>query len=504
MASDNDNIPNTGYDPKKEYPVLQVLVIGAGFSGICAGIKLLEKGITNFRIYEKSDEIGGTWYDNVYPGAACDVPSHLYCFSFEMNPNWSRLYSPQEEIKDYIEKCADKYGIFPYIETGRRILKLQFLDEEKLWLTYFDDGQIVKARHIINGAGGLHEPLVPEFKGSDEFSGVTMHAARWNKNVEFAGKNIAVIGSAASAIQLIPELAKIASSLKIFQRTPNYIARRNDYAYSEKWKKRFARWPWLLNLYRQFIFYQLEFLLFPVIKKNSIWGKIVGKRILQHPRKVVKDRELRKKLIPDYDLGCKRILVSDNFYQTLNKDNVEMVTKGIDGFYKDGIVAQDATQYSCDIVVYATGYDIEKHLLSIKIYGENGRSLEEEWSDIPTAYNGLCISGFPNYFMVTGPNTGVGTTSVVFMIEQQMAAIIRLIGATGDMKTISVKSDKQKKYNQKIQEELGNTVWASSCNSWYRQSGGANDGAISTLFPSHARDFRKQQKNIDLGDFHIK
>ena len=249
---------------------LDVLVIGTGFSGVCVGIKLLEKGISNFRIYEKSQGIGGTWYDNTYPGAACDVPSHFYCYSFEPNPNWSRIYSPRAEIQSYIEGCVDKYGLRPYIVHSATVVEIRLDEQAGLWRVTFADGNRVFARHVSNGSGGLHKPSIPDFPGRDTFSGAAMHTARWDHTVDLSNKRVAVIGSAASAIQVIPEVARIATAVSVFQRTPNYIAPRGDRPYTDSEKQRFARWPWLLRLYRWFIYKRLDILLFPITKKTSV------------------------------------------------------------------------------------------------------------------------------------------------------------------------------------------------------------------------------------------
>ncbi|SVC51858.1 uncharacterized protein METZ01_LOCUS304712, partial [marine metagenome] len=286
---------------------IDVLVIGAGFSGVCAGIKLLEKGISNFRIYNKTRGIGGTWWDNTYPGAVCDVPSHLYCYSFEPNPNWSRKYPAQGEIKTYIEHCVTKYGLTPHIHHGKKIVKLMFDEIAGLWNVIFEDRNIVKARHIINGSGGLHVPSIPDFPGRETFDGAGMHTARWDHSVDMHGKRIAIIGTAASAIQVVPEMAKIGKEVFVFQRTPNYVAPRKDREYTTMEKIIFSKVPFLAKLYRWFIFMRMELLLFPITKKNSPRGNKIGNLIKQYIRATVNDKNIHASLEPDYKLGCKRI-----------------------------------------------------------------------------------------------------------------------------------------------------------------------------------------------------
>ena len=480
--------------------VLDVLIIGAGFSGICCAIKLLEKGQTNFRLVEKSTGIGGTWWDNTYPGAACDVPSHFYCFSFEPNPDWSRVYSPQPEIQRYIEHCADKYGVRPHMQFGRKVRELRLDERSGVWRVDFEDGSELQARHVINGGGGLHEPSWPDIPGMQDFVGPTMHSARWNHEIDYAGKNVAVIGSAASAIQLIPQLAKTASRVDVYHRTANYIVPRNDRDFSATEKARFARWPWLGRLYRQLVFLRLDIVLFPITRAKSRYAQYVTGKVNKHMRNVVADESLHPHLEPDYRLGCKRILVSDDIFQTYNQDNVNVITESIKSVEKSGLRTVDGRFHNADILVYATGYDIEAHMRSISVVGSGGRSLSECWHDVPEAYNGCCIAGFPNYYMVTGPNTGVGTTSVVFMIEQSVRYILELIDKAGGDGMISVRHEPLAAYNETLHAQLEQTVWASGCKSWYRRE----DGKIIILYPNNARAFREQLKRVNMADFEIR
>lgn len=477
--------------------ILDVLVIGAGFSGVCVAIKLLQRGMENFRVFEKSAGIGGTWYDNTYPGATCDVPSHLYCYSFEPNPDWSRVYSPQTEIQQYLEHCVDKYGVRPFIENETRILELKLDENAGLWEAVLQDGRHIQARVIVNGAGGLHEPSVPQFPGQESFTGPAMHTARWDHAVDLKDKNVAVIGSAASAIQVVPEIAKVARHVALFQRTPNYIAPRKDRAYTAAEKRQFSKWPRLAALYRWLIFMRLELFLFPITKKGSWLGARGGKLVTRYMRSLVDDPELQEKLEPDYAMGCKRILISDEFYATLNRENVETVTDGIERVEAHGIRSTDGHLHKADVIVYATGFDIEKHMRAIRTTGQGGRLLADVWRDGPEAYRGACVAGFPNYFMVTGPNTGVATTSVVYMVEQQVDYIVKLIDAAGDARLIGVTPSAQDAYNADLQASLQQRVWASGCDSWYRRP----DGKITTLYPHNARTFRRQVRHPRLADF---
>lgn len=489
-----------GGEPTGAPAPLDVLVIGAGFSGICAGIKLLESGKTNFRIFEKSPGIGGTWWENTYPGAACDVPSHFYCFSFHPNPNWSRVYSPQAEIKAYLEDCVQTFGLVPFIEHGATVVGLQLDCANGHWVVSCADGRQVRALHVINGSGTLHLPSMPDIKGRDSFAGVSMHTARWNHSIELAGKRVAVVGSAASAIQIVPEIAKRAEVVTVFQRTPNYVVPRNDRHYSSRERQRFARRPVFASIYRWMIMMRMEFVLFQIVKRDSWIGRWAAKRAIRHMRGSVRDRSMHDKLTPDYAIGCKRILVSDNFFDALNRDNVELLTDAIDAIEPAGIRTKDGRSHAADIIVYATGFDIDRHIRSIAVVGEDGLSLDGQWENGAEAYNGSCVAGFPNYYMVTGPNTGVGTTSVVHMIEQEVRYILKLIELAGSSRLLSVRLSAQRAYNAEIDAALKKTVWLSGCSSWYLDA----DGRLTTLYPGNGRAFERRLRHVRIADFDVR
>ena len=478
--------------------ILDVLVIGAGFAGVCAGIKLLEKGITNFKIIEKNKAIGGTWYENTYPGAKCDVPSHLYCFSFEPNARWSRRYAPQAEILSYIERCADKYALGPYITYGRHVVDCRFDEMAGGWETRFADGKVIRSRHVISAIGTLHIPKIPDFPGKDSFQGEAMHSTRWNHAFDFENKRVAVIGSAASAIQIIPELAKVAQRLYVFQRTPNYIAPRNDRAYTEAEKARFQRWPFLNRLLRWCLFLRLDLFVFRFINKNSGIGPKAATRIKGWLRRIVKDEKLHESLSPGYQIGCKRILISDDYYATLNRENVTLISDGLVRIDETGIHTADDSHHKVDAIVYATGFDFDKHISSINVVGLQGRRLSEVWEDIPSAYRGVCVAGFPNFWFVTGPNALSGTNSIVFMIEHAVRFILECIDLAGQSTAIHVKPQAMRAYNDEIQAAFGDTVWnAGGCRSWYMR----HDGRIATLYPFNARSWRRQMKRVRREDF---
>jgi cation diffusion facilitator CzcD-associated flavoprotein CzcO len=481
--------------------ILDVVIIGAGFSGICAGIKLKEQGIENYQIYDKAPKVGGTWYHNTYPGVACDVASHLYCFSFEPNPNWSRVFSPGNEIRDYIEHCANKYGVTPHINHGMEHLSSIFNIKTQLWDSKFADGTIVSSHHIISGNGGLHVPSFPNLKDKKLFKGPTMHSATWDHSVDLKDKRIAVIGSAASAVQIVPELAKIAAHVKVYQRTPNYIMPRNNRNYTDTEKARFSNWPIINKMYRHLLFLKGDILTYPLVKtkESTKYSQRATRLINGFMKAVVNNKKNHDALTPAYPPGCKRILLSDEFFTTLNQENVDLITAGVTGLTENSIIDSEGNKHEVDIIVYATGFDIDKHMFSTEYIGPDGIDLRDHWKKMPEAYEGAMVTGYPNLYFTTGPNTGVGTTSVVYMIEKQVNYIIQAIKKSGNNKLISVKKSVMDNFNQEIQGKLQQTVWAGNCKSYYKRE----DGRIATLYPYNARTFRKRHRHLKTNEFEI-
>lgn len=479
--------------------ILDVLIVGAGFAGICAGKVLHDMGITTFKIYDKAPAIGGTWYHNTYPGAACDVASHFYCYSFEPNPNWSYIYSPQKEILAYIQHCAKKYNVDPHVELNKKIDKFVWDEAAGLWTAYFSDATTQKARQIINGMGGLHVPHYPDIPGYTDFEGPYMHSARWDHDVDFTGKTVSIIGSAASAVQIIPELAKTCSQITVFQRTPNYVVARNNRRYSPREQRRMARWPVLTKWKRFKIYLHAEFLAYRLMVQDKLLGKIVTRLVKKKIKDDVKNPDKIKHMIPDYTIGCKRILLSDKFYKALGEDHVNLVTDRVERITSKGVETVDGTVHGSDILVLATGYDIDAHFGSIEVVGKGGVTLSSLGRDGQEVYKGTAHPLFPNYFWVTGPNTGVGSTSVVHMIELQMQYISKLITEGLKGKSIAPKKAALRAHNDALQEALSRFVWASGCNSWYKR----DDGKIVTLYPGSARDFAREHKDVVWDDFDI-
>jgi cation diffusion facilitator CzcD-associated flavoprotein CzcO len=479
--------------------VLDVVVVGAGFSGVCMGKNLHDAGINQFVILEKTQGIGGTWYKNTYPGAACDVPSHFYSLSFAPNPDWSHVFSPQSEIQTYIEDCADRFNVTPHIRFGQTAERVVFDEATQLWVLTTEEGETYKCRHLVLGAGGLNTPKIPDLPGLSDFGGDAFHTAQWRHDVALEDKNIVVIGSAASAIQLIPQVAKKAANVAVFQRTPNYILPRMDRAYTDDEKAKFRKSPWRLKLSRLLKFWRFELILTPLTKKETRLRGKVRQLFLNNLKKIIKDTEKVEKLTPEYLLGCKRILISDDFYPSLNQDNVELVTSGLQQIKERSVVDGDGKEHPADVIVLATGFDLKKQMVSIDLVGENGRHLSDVWREEAACYDGAMVPGFPNVYFTTGPNTGVGSTSIVFMIEVQVKFIMKCLRKTGRDKLMSPREDVTQDRYKELQSQLQDTVWASGCESWYMDE----KGRIHTLYPKSATNFMRRKIRTNWNDFVI-
>ena len=448
-------------------------ILGAGVSGLCMGIQLKKAGIDSFTIFEKSPRVGGTWNDNSYPGAACDVPSHFYCYSFEPNPDWTHKFSRQAEIREYLERTAQKYGIVPHIRFGSEVATASFDEAAGKWRLRTKAGEEVVADVLVSGTGQLNRPFVPDLPGLANFEGTSFHSARWNHDCDLVGKNVVVIGNGASAIQFIPTLAQKAKQLTILQRSANWVVPRGDYAYSERAKKFFRSFPALGKLYRWFFYWQLE-KNFMAFATQGYWANWFNKGATAYLEQAIPDPELRKRLTPDYRIGCKRILIDDDFLPALTRPNVRLETSPIREIVRDGVVTQDGVHHPADVLVLATGFQSLQFMAPIQIEGLGGRKLESVWRDGAEAHLGLTVAGFPNFFMMYGPNTNLGHNSIIFMIECQVRYALQCIQALRErgLKYLDVREDAMKKYNDEIQKELAHTAWAAGCKSWYKNASG--------------------------------
>jgi cation diffusion facilitator CzcD-associated flavoprotein CzcO len=473
--------PREGY---RAPMTLRIAIIGSGFSGLCLGIQLRKAGIESFTIYEKAEHLGGTWRDNTYPGAACDSPAFAYCFSFEQKTDWTRKWVPHDEILGYMEHCAEKYGLLPKIRFGVEIAEARFDEDVGVWNLRSAAGEEIQAEVLVSGTGQLNRPHVPDIPGLDDFRGPHFHSARWDHGCDLSGRRVAVIGNAASAIQFVPEIAPRVERLTIFQRSANWMLPRFDRAYSEAEKRRFTRHPWLAKLYRWWIWASFE-MRWPAFRRNRWLSERIARVAERHMREVVRDPKLQDALVPDYPVGGKRILISDDYYPTLNRENVEVVTAGIDHVEADAVVTRDGRRVEADVLIVATGFESTSFLAPIEIYGRGGRSLQKEWADGARAYLGITVSGYPNFFMMYGPNTNLGHNSIIFMIECQTRYIMDCIRRLrrSDVAWIDLRPEVMEAFNRKLERELRDTVWADTGKSWYKTADGriTNNWSGSTI-----------------------
>jgi cation diffusion facilitator CzcD-associated flavoprotein CzcO len=478
----------------------RIVIVGSGFAGIGLAVTLKRAGIESFSILEKADRLGGTWRDNVYPGAACDVPALLYCFSFDVKTNWSRKWAPQTEILDYLEVCAKKNGILPHIRFGVGVASAAFDAARSVWKIRTTSGEELEADFLVSAVGQLNRPHVPTIPGLESFAGTSFHSARWNQSCELDGKNIAVIGNAASAVQLVPELAKRAKRLYVLQRSANWMLKRFDRAYGPRLHALLARVPFVAFLYRCFLWVIHE-LRFPVLRKNRLFVWSATQMALAHLEAEIADPALRAALTPDYPIGAKRILISDDYYATLRRDNVRLVIGSPKSITHDAIVTASGESLPVDAIVLATGFETTAFLAPMKLFGKTGTSLDEAWSDGAEAYLGMTVSGWPNFFMMYGPNTNLGHNSIIFMLECQARYIVRCIreAMRRGIKSIDVRKDVMDRYNAELQTELGKTVWADVEQSWYMTKA----GRITNNWPHATLTYWWRTRRVDFDAYEL-
>ncbi len=478
----------------------RIAIVGSGFSGLCLAIQLKAVGMHNLTIFEKSDRLGGTWRDNSYPGAACDVPSFSYCFSFEQKTDWTRKWSPQAEILEYMEHCARRYDLYQHIRFNTEIASAKWDESELVWRIRTSAGEELVADILVSGVGQLNRPSTPEYPGSKDFRGIQFHSARWRHDVDLAGKKVAVIGNAASAIQFIPQIAPKVAKLSIFQRSANWMVPRGDRHYTETEKDRFRKYPGLTRLYRWLIWAQHE-MNWPVFAGRQFFASRMQRAAEENLRASINDPKLQKLLTPDYPIGGKRILIADDYYPTLNRDNVEIISEAIDHFSENAVVTNDGRAIDADVVIYATGFESTSFLAPMAIRGEGGRTLNDEWKDGAHAYLGISVAGFPNLFLMYGPNTNLGHNSIIYMIECQTDYIVdflKKMDATG-IKALSVRPAVMESYDAAIQRDLAHTPWAKTGKSWYK----LESGRITNNWPGSTIAYWWRTRHADLAQYTI-
>ncbi|HWJ61412.1 MAG TPA: NAD(P)/FAD-dependent oxidoreductase [Acidimicrobiales bacterium] len=450
----------------------RIAIIGSGFGGIGMACRLRQAGIESFTIYEKADAVGGTWRDNTYPGAACDVPSHLYSLSFAPKTDWTRKFPEQPEILGYLNEVTDRFGLRPHLRLGTELTEATWDDDAACWRLAFADGSTDVADVVVAATGQLNRPQIPVIPGLDDFEGTVFHSARWDHDHDLTGRDVAVIGIGASAIQFVPEIAKTSGELTLFQRSSNFVAPKPDGVFSEQTQERFRRYPALQRLYRLSIWarFDARWLWF---RKDSRAAKLLEKRFAAELGKAVSDELPAEALLPDYPLGCKRILISNDWYPTLFRPNVEVVTAPVERITPTGVVA-GGVEHPAETIVFGTGFASTGFLAPITVTGRDGRDLHTEWRDGAEAHLGITVAGFPNLFVLYGPNTNLGHNSIIFMLERQIAYALTWIRrlVEDDAASVEVRDEAQAASNARLQRHLERTVWAASCHSWYKTASG--------------------------------
>lgn len=476
---------------------VRIAILGSGFGGIGAAIRLKQSGETDFVILERAEDCGGTWRDNSYPGCACDVQSHLYSFSFALNPSWSRSYSPQREIWEYLRECASRYGLTPYFRYGREVREAFWDDDARRW-RIVTSKEIYTAEIVISACGALSEPSIPKLRGLDSFEGEVFHSATWNHDFDLKGKRVAVIGTGASAIQFVPAIQPKVGKLVLFQRTPPWIIPRRDRAIGKLAQSIYRHVPYAQKLTRAGIYAARELMVFGFQNpKVMAYGEKLARA---HLAKAISDPVLRKKLTPDYTLGCKRVLLSDDYYPALAQKNVDVVTTGIREITPKGVVTDDGTLHEVDAIIFGTGFLVSDPPIANRVHGRGGKTLEEAWAGSPKAHLGVTVAGFPNLFFLLGPNTGLGHTSVVVMIEGQIELVMKALAHMKKAKAATIEPTvaAQDAFVRYVDRRLGESVWLQGgCASWYIDHTGRN----STLWPGFTFAYLWRTANFDPRDY---
>jgi cation diffusion facilitator CzcD-associated flavoprotein CzcO len=477
------------------------VVIGTGFSGLGMAIQLKRDGRDDFVVLEKAHDVGGTWRDNTYPGCACDIQSHMYSFSFAQNPGWTRSFSPQPEIWQYLRGVTDSYGLRRHIRFGVEVTGARWDPDERRWHVSTDTGEYV-ARFLVAGIGALHIPNVPKLPGAEHFAGESFHSARWNHDYDLTGKRVAVVGTGASAIQFVPRIAPDVAKLTLFQRTPPWIMPKPDHAMPSWVKTLFRVVPGAQRLYRDVIYWLLEARA-AGFNGHPALMKLASRIPLAHMRRQVADPELRRKLTPDYVMGCKRVLVANDYYPALTRDNVEVNTAGIRAVTEHGVVDADGVEHEVDVIIYGTGFHVTDAFDYLELTGVDGRDLAKEWRDsgIQT-HLGITVSGYPNLFFLLGPNTGLGHNSVVFMIESQIRYVSQAMALAdrAGAAALDTRDSAQAEFQSDIQRKLAGGVWTrGGCDSWYLDSRGVN----RTIWPGYTWRYWLRTRRLDPADFDL-
>ncbi len=479
---------------------VRVAIIGAGFSGVGAGIRLSQAGRTDFIILERADAVGGTWRDNSYPGCTCDVPSHLYSFSFAPNPDWSRSFSRQPEIRAYLDAVTDRYGLRPYIRFGTELTGARWDSASSRWRLRTSRGDLT-ADVVIAAAGPLSTPSLPDIPGLSTFPGEVFHSAQWDHQADLAGKRVAVVGTGASAIQIVPAIQPVAGRLTLFQRTPAWVMPRGDRRITDAERWLYRRVPLTERMVRLGLHASRELLAVGFVKRPGLLQG-VQRIALRHLARSVPDPDLRARLTPGYVLGCKRVLLSNDYYPALTQPNTELVAAGLGKVDGSTLTAQDGTARDADVIVFATGFHVIDMLLARRITGADGVTLAQVWGEDMHALRGTTVAGFPNLCLLIGPNTGLGHNSLIHIVEAQLDYTLDYLAALDRLgaAALDTRPDAEQRWCDDVQRRMASTVWATGgCISWYLNAAGRNP----TLWPGSVGRFRRATRRVDLAEYEV-
>ena len=479
----------------------RIVIVGAGFGGLGVARELLRAGQTDITVLERGAEVGGVWRDNTYPGAACDVPSPLYSWSWAPNPAWGRRYSGQPEILDYLRRTAHDEGLLDLVRCDTTVTAVSWEESARSWQVR-TDGPAYAADLLVLATGQLANPVVPDLPGTETFAGPSFHSAQWRHDVDLAGRRVAVVGTGASAIQLVPEIVDEVEALTVFQRSAPYVVPKPDRAYTPRHHRVFEQMPWTLGLERRFVYWLSERF------NGALVGTSPGTRPLMaairlawrlHLRRQVRDTRLRRALRPDYPLGCKRLLFSNDWYPALDREHVEVVTAAVRGIEPDGVRTDDGTLHPADVLVWGTGFAATDFLGGLEVTGVGGRSLHEEWREGAKAHLGMGVPGFPNLFCIYGPNTNLGGSSVIGMLEAQAGYVTEVAAALADgrARVVEPRPEVYAAYDSEMQRRLSTTAW-SSCHSWYE-----DHGRITTNWPGQVQEYKDRTAAVDWSELEV-
>lgn len=486
---------------------VSMAIVGAGFGGIAAAVRAREAGVADLVILEREMRVGGVWQANSYPGLACDVPSNLYSLSFAPNPHWSRRFAPGEEIRSYLERVARDHGLQPHLRLGTEVRTAAWDDETGRWRLHLAGGEVVEAELLIVACGQLARPQIPDVPGLTDFAGPAFHSSHWDHDLDLTGLRVAVLGTGASAIQFVPAIARHTAALTVFQRSAPWTLPKTDVVYSARTQQRFERYPWIQRASRAVWRAAFE-LLAPVFTGRPPGVADRLRRLCAHvsdfqrSRQFRDERDLRARVQPDYEMGCKRVLLTSEWLPTLKRPNVELVTDAVERVTAEGVVDARGRTHPADVIIFGTGYAATDLLAPMEVLGRGGERLHDRWRDGAEAYLGLSVPGFPNLFMVYGPNTGHGTGSAIDMLEAQadhIADAVRML-SDGRAEQLEVRRDVFDAFRREISSRMADTVWSSGCGSWYRNDA----GRVTITWPGQPAEYQRRAHRLSASDYELR